>query len=486
MRDVVTIILFFSLLHSGSSSWQKFSPHQHVLDNSAHRNWSLHRADDAICNAGSTHFTGQVNVAHGKTLFFWFFESRDKPENKPIVIWLNGGPGASSMVGLFSGIGPCVLEDNSSSTSRNEDSWIKYANMLFIDQPAGVGFSALDSPARVPSSLEVASADFGLFLDTFFGSIFPGLAGQPLIIAGESFGGNYVPYFANDLIQRRESDRCSSSAGRCSPRYNLSGIVLINALVSFKYLHSAHYDMFCSPGAFLNFNRSTCRAMAAAVPECDRLHMVCDSLLAPEACQTAVKFCEENVGRYFADEVWAGRRSPYDLRQTCAKPPICGGGKYSGGFLDVYLNQREVQRSLGFSEPVFYQSLNLDMNREWMSQPEFFIPRTPILASLLKDEEFKVLVLNGNFDVSVNTPAVLGQLDELAWRGQAEYQNMKLQDWFWDDDRKRLIKGGEYKATKRKGLSVFTVDDAGHMAAAAQPRAVTSVFERWLEWIHVF
>lgn len=73
--------------------------------------------------------------------FFWFVESRKDPENAPLVIWFNGGPGTSSLVGVFGGNGPCTVSIDSNSTSLNPWSWNNEANILYIDQPNQVGFS---------------------------------------------------------------------------------------------------------------------------------------------------------------------------------------------------------------------------------------------------------------------------------------------------------------------------------------------------------
>lgn len=73
--------------------------------------------------------------------FFWFFESRKDPSNAPLSIWLNGGPGSSSMLGLLAENGPCFINPDSNSTTLNEWSWNNEVNMLYLDQPAQAGFS---------------------------------------------------------------------------------------------------------------------------------------------------------------------------------------------------------------------------------------------------------------------------------------------------------------------------------------------------------
>ncbi|WPG97568.1 carboxypeptidase s1 like a [Acrodontium crateriforme] len=76
--------------------------------------------------------------------FFWFVEARLNPESAPLTIWLNGGPGSSSMFGFFNEIGPCKViqtSDGSYGTQYSMWGWDRSSNVLFIDQPNQVGFS---------------------------------------------------------------------------------------------------------------------------------------------------------------------------------------------------------------------------------------------------------------------------------------------------------------------------------------------------------
>lgn len=73
--------------------------------------------------------------------FFWFFEARKVPGNAPLSIWLNGGPGSSSLMGLLQETGPCFVGADSNSTYLNPHSWNNEVNMLYLDQPNQTGFS---------------------------------------------------------------------------------------------------------------------------------------------------------------------------------------------------------------------------------------------------------------------------------------------------------------------------------------------------------
>jgi hypothetical protein len=74
-------------------------------------------------------------------LFYWYFQARKKPESAPLALWINGGPGASSMRGLLRENGPCSINGDSNSTSNNPWSWNEVSNMIYIDQPVQTGFS---------------------------------------------------------------------------------------------------------------------------------------------------------------------------------------------------------------------------------------------------------------------------------------------------------------------------------------------------------
>jgi cathepsin A (carboxypeptidase C) len=159
----------------------------------------IKKQDDSICNSHTTQYTGWLDVGP-KHIFFWYFESRTAPEEDPLVLWLNGGPGASSMLGLLEELGPCLINEHGNGTIYNQYGWNKAANMLFLDQPAGVGFSYLDKGEPVPSDSFSAAEDLHLFLQTFVSKAFPKLKDQTFHISGESYGvsGSYfILFFSN-------------------------------------------------------------------------------------------------------------------------------------------------------------------------------------------------------------------------------------------------------------------------------------------------
>ena len=90
-------------------------------------------------------YSGYINHTNSsKRIHYMLAESQGNPEYDPLIVWFNGGPGCSSMLAFLQEHGPWHLPDGASNFSKNEYSWNKEANVLYIEQPAGVGFSYCD------------------------------------------------------------------------------------------------------------------------------------------------------------------------------------------------------------------------------------------------------------------------------------------------------------------------------------------------------
>ncbi|KAJ3890728.1 alpha beta-hydrolase [Lentinula edodes] len=131
------------------------------------------------------------------TLFFWAFEHQNgsltsNTSTEPWGIWLNGGPGSSSMAGMFFENGPMHINGDYSMSSNTEFSWDTVADYVWIDQPVGTGFSTADEAGYI-SGEDQMGADFLGFLSNLV-KVFPSLATRPLYITGESYAGTYIPY----------------------------------------------------------------------------------------------------------------------------------------------------------------------------------------------------------------------------------------------------------------------------------------------------
>ncbi|KAM0881643.1 hypothetical protein ACQ4PT_032805 [Festuca glaucescens] len=167
-------------------------------------------------------YSGYVTVSeeHGRALFYYFVESPYEAASKPLVLWLNGGPGCSSLgAGAFQELGPFRVNPDGKTLSRNKHAWNNVANVLFLESPAGVGFSYSNTSSENSESGDTRTAvDAYIFLLNWL-ERFPEYKGRDFFIAGESYSGHYVPQLATVITALYELGASS---------FNLKGIFVGN------------------------------------------------------------------------------------------------------------------------------------------------------------------------------------------------------------------------------------------------------------------
>ncbi|CAG9989010.1 unnamed protein product [Clonostachys byssicola] len=472
----VNVIAISLALIASSGAHQVTSPHH-----------TVQQQNETLCKAGSRQYTGKVAVTSEKSLFFWFFESRSDPLHDPFIIWLNGGPGGSSMFGLFREIGPCLTNSYNNDTISNPHSWTNFANVLFLDQPAGTGFStARNGTFGGPDNLSEAAEDFGNFIDYFFRTMFPQFSNASLHIAGESFAGRYIPGFTQYLHHTQHLRR--AHAPRIAPY--VDSIVLVDATVdAISSGALGYYDHLCAhtgdnrPSWRQTFNQTVCEAMSAAVPACERVVEQCRSTYDANLCDSAGASCDDNLGHLFSDEVVEGGMDPYDDRRKCgSNPPFCED--FTGTGYSDYLNLPHVKAALGVSESNF-QGINFDLNSRWATKKETNIPTVREVGFILDDTPTRVLVLNGNNDIIVSSTNLVNRntegqkrvYDNLPWKNQASYRSHSFEEWRWPQSSGTLVRGGEWKSSGN--LLFVSIDEAGHSSPRDQAEAVTFLLKCW-------
>ena len=141
-----------------------------------------------------------VNHQHHGALFFWHFADKSTTDKSTTVIWLAGGPGGSSIAEAWWEIGPFRFQQDGTIV-KNNGSWSLFANLLFVDQPVGTGFSYIDTDSFIHDLPEMAD-QFLYFLDRYI-EIFPELLDEDIYLAGSSFAGQYIPYIAQAILEKR-------------------------------------------------------------------------------------------------------------------------------------------------------------------------------------------------------------------------------------------------------------------------------------------
>ncbi|KAL6900418.1 Alpha/Beta hydrolase protein [Trichoderma evansii] len=164
--------------------------------------------------------TGESNE-----LFFWFFPTTNEEHqyDKEIVIWLNGGPGCSSLMAILQENGPFSWQPGTLKPTPNPFSWHLLTNVVWIDQPVGTGF-AKGKPS-ITNEDELAEQFKGFwrnFVDTF------GMHGWKVYIAGESYAGMYGPYISSHFIDAKDTEN-----------FDVQGLLIYDGYIFDQTLHSS-------------------------------------------------------------------------------------------------------------------------------------------------------------------------------------------------------------------------------------------------------
>ncbi|XP_022107550.1 lysosomal protective protein-like [Acanthaster planci] len=150
----------------------------------------------------SKQYSGYLQASGTIRLHYWFVESQGKPAEDPVLLWLNGGPSCSSISGYLTELGPYWVNSDGKTLSANDFSWNKVANIIFLESPAGVGYSFADSPDYTTNDDKTAENNYLALLDFF--KKFPNMAKNDFYITGESYAGIYVPTLAVKVMEGKD------------------------------------------------------------------------------------------------------------------------------------------------------------------------------------------------------------------------------------------------------------------------------------------
>ena len=140
-----------------------------------------------------------VNDTYNSNMFFWFFPSKAQIAKAPVLLWLQGGPGGTSMFGLFNEHGPYVINDNMTLEARLY-TWSQKYHVVYIDNPVGTGFSFTDKDEGYAKNEDDVAQNLYSALTQFF-TLFPEYQQNDFYATGESYAGKYVPAISLKIHQ---------------------------------------------------------------------------------------------------------------------------------------------------------------------------------------------------------------------------------------------------------------------------------------------
>ncbi|KNG87294.1 hypothetical protein ANOM_004946 [Aspergillus nomiae NRRL 13137] len=424
----------------------------------------MRQQNESICDAGSAQYTGWLDVG-AKHLFFWYFESQNDPANDPLTLWMTGGPGYSSMVGLFQEVGPCLINEHGNGTVPNPWSWSRNSSLLFVDQPVDVGFSYIDEGHALPRDSQEAAVDMHRFLQLFVSEVFPHKRSSPVHLSGESYAGKYIPYLGAQIL--KQNQRYPTE-----PQVHLQSCLVGNGFMSPMDSMYGYWETLCTtnPGVSVPvFNETRCDHMAANMPRCMQVADTCVRHPDPALCQAAYSVCYEGV---------------LDVTTPCEIDDIC---YVQAAHIQQYLNSPAVWAALSPPKQITeYKFVSDNVIQAFDTTPEGMTSVSDLVVFLLS-HGVHFLAYQGNLDLACNTAGTLRWANALRWKGQVAFESKPLRPWMSTaigrnetvgtakEVRARVDSHGE---TGR--FALVTVDGAGHLVPQDRPDVAFDLMLRWI------
>jgi cathepsin A (carboxypeptidase C) len=385
-----------------------------------------------------------------------FFESRNDPKNDPVILWLNGGPGCSSMIGLLFELGPARINAKFEPVT-NPHAWNSNASVIFLEQPVNVGFS---HGSNTVYDTATAGKDVYALLSLFFYQ-FPEYATQDFHLAGESYGGHYVPTFGHEILSHENRN------------INLKSILVGNGL-SDTLSQYPYYEPYACDGEPYDavIEPDQCESMKKSLPRCLSMIEKCYETESPWSCVPAQIYCNNaEIMPYIKTGT-----NPYDIRDPCEDTEhLCYIGIYQA---TQFLNKPEVIEAVG-AEVDHYGSCNWDVNRDFMLDGDWMKPFYRLTTKVL--EEIPVLIYAGDADFICNWMGIHAWTENLEWPHKEDFNKLDLEPL-------TIAGQGEEEYGQIKSSHNFTfmrIYEAGHMVPHDQPEAALDFFNRWIggEWV---
>lgn len=394
-------------------------------------------------NQFSGYFNTDAKNGNDGHLFFWLFEARNNPETAPLVLWLTGGPGCSSEVAVFYEQGPYRFDDNKEVT-LNEFAWNEHANVMFMDQPVGTGFSYADDNAAFCSDEDCVAQDMFEFLSHFFNQ-YPKYVNLPFYVTGESYAGHYVPAISYKIMEEN-----NKSTGF---RINMKGLAIGNGLVN-PGIQYGDYGKYAYDNKLIT--ESQYNALASSTSKCQ-------SLINSGRTGSITTFvCNSIIGSIQQD---AGNFNVYDIRKPCI-----GSLCYDFSALDDLMAKEEVKKSLNVSSKANWAEC--DNNVHGHFSQDWFVNLEVKIPPMLDNAGYQVLIYSGVEDFICNWYGGRDWVKNMDWSGKSGYNSQNYTNW--------NVNGGVGgRFISQNNLTFLAVADAGHMVPMDVP-------ENALEMLKIF
>ena len=398
---------------------------------------------------GLTGYAGEivVNSRDGSSLFYWQFNALNgninlNTDRRPLIIWLQGGPGCSSMSGMLGEkISPLYIDDNL-VPHLNNLTWAMNFHIIAIDFPYGTGFSFATQQADYKNDSINATNYLYTFLQ-ILGSKYSTWFARDVYIFGESYAGHWIPAIAYKILAENLSAKLTGAIP-----IPLKGIGLGNPLGDALY-QSQYYDVFSYNLGLTN--------LAQQLNISDGEGQVYVNILNQN--YAAATNSMDNVLSLVQN--YSGNVNIYNIREY-SWPDMGGYAKW--------LNLPATQTLLHIPSPIQWISCNEDIYDAFIADVTSGII-TPMMPTLL--DSIKVLIYNGQDDLIINTMGVEYWLSHIQWQYMPNFLSSRRGAW--------KVQGNIAGYAQAYGnMNFVQILQAGHMSPFDQPIAVRDMVQRFI------
>ncbi|KAF2263289.1 serine carboxypeptidase-like protein [Lojkania enalia] len=423
-----------------------------------------------------------------RKLFFWFFPSTNTECPREIVIWLNGGPGCSSLSGLLTENGPFTWEAGTLAPVQNPYSWTNLTNMIWVEQPVGVGYT--QGTPNITDEVQLATEFRGFFknfIDTF------DMKTYDVYVTGESYAGFYVPYIADGMIQANDTDY-----------FNLKGISINDPIIgdetvqqqvilvpyieywnNLMYLNSTFLDQMRDRAAECNYT-SYLETYFKFPPPPGPFPVLPDP------------FYRDNYTCDMFDNFYGAllEVNPcfniYHITETCPHPfsqlGIINTGDYQPPGAQVYFNRTDVQEALNAVVGTNWEQctdINVFGNGKNYSDARDASPGPANNGVLQRVIEFtnNTIIGSGDLDMLLSTNGTLFAIQNMTWHGLQGFQLWPLVNTLYAPYHPEYNggalagAGAQGKWGAERGLMFYTAQLAGHELPGYTPGVAYRMLE---------
>ncbi len=422
-------------------------------------------------------FSGYLNLpGTKKQIHYWFVEAEEDATNAPLVFWTNGGPGCSGLIGFLTEQGP-FRPDSQGNLKMNDWRWNKIANMVFLEQPVGVGFSYSDNSDDYKIGDSQAAKD-NLQTILQFLIKFPQYSKVPLFITSESYGGHYMPTLAYQIVKYNEKQDDAS-------KLNFKGFAVGNPYTDYysgvgaemetywgkQLLPKPTWDKYVANGCLEvtnQFNNSMCSTLIL-----DFMKKIGN--LNPYALDYPVCVSQQQIwttrmlyetSKMYNDEFSNAFLALKDSYEPC-----------EDNYAANYLNDPDVKNALHVKSDIEWEECSRTVKYEYMDK---MLPMEHYYNELLNavsDKDLRIMVYSGDDD------SVCGTIGTQKWLWTLGFPVKKDEYWkVWkvDGQTAGYISQFDTPFSNESRLTFATVHFAGHEVPTYKPKEAFVLFKAYL------